>query len=73
MKIKNGCEVTTSDFWYDLTSGGYLNPEEILEDPNDVKCVTDAVKVITEFETSCIDQIDGFFKTISRIFKRDRT
>jgi hypothetical protein len=60
MKIKDGVEVSTSDFWYDLTSGGYLKPEEILEDPEDAKRVRDAIGTLMEFEQSCEEQIDGF-------------
>ncbi|MFW6002377.1 MAG: hypothetical protein ACOCQD_03475 [archaeon] len=62
MNIKKGCTVTTDDFWYDLTDGGYLKPEEILEDPKDVKRVKDAIATIREFENSCEEQIDGFFR-----------
>ena len=62
MKIKDGCDASSSDFWYDLTDGGYLNPEEILEDPKDVKRVLNAIKVIREFERSCDEQIEGFWQ-----------
>lgn len=61
MKIKENCSVSTSDFWYDLTDGGYLNPEEILEDEKDVKAVNDAIKVLMNFKESCGDQIEEFY------------
>lgn len=62
MKIKEGCEASTSDFWYDLTDGGYLKPEEILEDPADVERVIAAIATIREFEASCDAQIEGFIQ-----------
>lgn len=62
MKIKDGCEVCSSEFWYDLTDGGYLNPDEILENQNDAKRVKEAIAVIKEFEESCNEQIPGFIQ-----------
>ena len=60
MKIKEGCTASTSDFWYDLTSGGYLNPEDILEDAEDVARVKEAIETLKEFEDSCDEQIEDF-------------
>lgn len=62
MKIKDNCEASTMEFWYDLTDGGYLKPEEMLENPEDVKRVKDAIEVIKEFENSCDEQIEGFIQ-----------
>lgn len=62
MKIREGCTATTQDFWYDLTLGGYLKPEEMLVNPDDVKRVKDAIAVLREFEASCEEQIDGFLQ-----------
>jgi hypothetical protein len=59
MKIKEGCDVSTSEFWYDLCNG-YIKPEELLENSEDVKRVQAAVETIREFENSCDEQIDGF-------------
>jgi hypothetical protein len=50
MKIKKGLTNSTADFWYDLTNGGYLTPDDICEDPNDAKRVKEAIKVIKDFE-----------------------
>jgi hypothetical protein len=61
MKIKNGCTTSTDDFWYDITDGGYLKPEEILESDEDIKQVNSAIKILKEFEDSCERQIEGFF------------
>ena len=60
MKIKEGCKARSSDFWYDLTDGGYLLPEQILENEEDVDKVYDAINVILEFERSCNEQIEDF-------------
>ena len=60
MKIKDGASVSTMDFWYDLRSGGYIRPAELLEDPEDVKRVLFALEVLIEFEDSCEEQIEDF-------------
>ena len=60
MIIKKGLEVSTSDFWYDLTDGGYLKPNDICENSEDAKKVLDAIAVIKDFEKSCDEQIEGF-------------
>jgi hypothetical protein len=60
MKIKKGLENSTGDFWYDLTDGGYLDPEKICEDLEDAKKVKQAIAVIKDFENSCEEQIEGF-------------
>ena len=62
MKIKEGCTASSSDFWYDLTSGGYLSPEDILENKEDVERVKNAIEVVQEFEQSCNEQIEGFIQ-----------
>lgn len=62
MKIKKGCEASTSDFWYDLTDGGYLNPDDICENSNDAKKVKEAIKVIKDFQDSCEEQIEDFIQ-----------
>jgi len=62
MKIKEGLEISTQDFWYDLSAGGYLKPEEMLENQEDIKRVKEAVKTIEEFEKSCGEQIEGFIQ-----------
>ena len=60
MKLKKGLENATSEFWYDLTLGGYLKPEEMCENKEDAKRINDAIKIIEEFQTSCEEQIEGF-------------
>ena len=62
MKLKKNLDVSTQDFWYDLTSGGYINPVEICESDSDALSVIAAMSVIEDFENSCKDQIDGFIQ-----------
>ena len=60
MKIKKGLEISTSDFWYDLTDGGYLKPEEICENGIDAKRVVEAIELLMDFQQSCDEQIEDF-------------
>ena len=60
MKLKKGLEVSTGDFWYDLTDGGYLKPEDICEDIEDAKKVVEAICIIQNFQEACEEQIEGF-------------
>ena len=60
MNIKKGLKISTTDFWYDLTSGGYIKPDEICEKKKDAEKVNDAIKIIEDFKQSCEDQIERF-------------
>ncbi len=60
MKLKKGLTDATSEFWYDCTKGGYLKPEKMLENQEDIKKVREAIEVVREFENSCEEQIEGF-------------
>ena len=60
MEIKKGLEISSSDFWYDITDGGYLDPDEICADKIDAATVKKAIKIVKEFQTSCEDQIKDF-------------
>jgi len=62
MKIKKGCGVSTSDYWYDLTDGGYLNPDKICADKKDAEAVKNAIKVLQDFYNSCEEQIEDFIQ-----------
>lgn len=62
MEIKKGLEIGTAEFWYDLTEGGYLKPNEICQNPEDAKRVNEAIAVIRDFEQSCNEQIEGFIR-----------
>ena len=60
MKIKRNLKVSTSDFWYDLTSGGYIDPKKICVRKSDAERVLQAVHVIEEFHRACEEGIEGF-------------
>lgn len=61
MKIKENLqEVQTSDFWYDLSTGGYLDPEKLCENEEDAKKVREAILVVEEYENSLEEQIEDF-------------
>ena len=61
MQIKPDCDASTDDFWHDLCEG-YLNPEEILENEDDVQRVQEALGVLIAFRDSCEDKIEGFIR-----------
>ncbi len=61
MKIKKGCEASTSDIYYDLCEG-YLDPFKICESQEDAERVIRALEVIKNFYNSCEDQIEGFIQ-----------
>lgn len=60
MKIKKGLKISSGDFWYDLTDGGYLNPRKICANAEDADKVNAAIQVIRDFQQSCEDQIEDF-------------
>lgn len=62
MKVKADCGVSSGDFWYDLTDGGYIKPEDICELKEDANRVNEAVKIVREFQESCEEQIPDFIQ-----------
>ena len=62
MKIKKGLDVSSGDFWYDLTDGGYLDPVKICEHSDDAERVLAAVSILTDFKDSCEREIEGFIQ-----------
>lgn len=49
MKIKEGLDFNTSDFWYDLFEGGYIEPEDFCIDIEDAKKLDYAIVLLSEF------------------------
>lgn len=51
MKLKQGTlePVVTGEFWYDLFDGGYIKPENFL-DENSAKKVYEAIKILQDFQ-----------------------
>lgn len=50
--IKKGLEISVDDFWYDLFDGGYIKPEKLCKDKDDVEKVLNAVSILEDFKTS---------------------
>ncbi len=51
MKFKKKVKVETDDFYYDLFSGGYINPKKLLIKSEDADKIIAAIAVIKEFES----------------------
>jgi len=49
MIFKKNARISTSDFLYDLFDGGYIKPEKLLKNKDDINRVNEAMKVIEEF------------------------
>lgn len=62
MRIKKNLKISTDGFWYDLTDGGYLKPEEICADKKDVIRIKEALIVLEDFRQSCEEQIKDFIR-----------
>ncbi len=52
-KERIGCIIDSEGFWYALTMGGYLNPEDVLDNETDIIKVNEAINILTEFEDIC--------------------
>lgn len=56
MKIKKDAEqIGSADFYYDLFNGGYFDPVRLLEDPDDIIKVNEAIYVIQEYQAALDD------------------
>ena len=53
-KLKDGAEPQGSSdgFWYDISSGGYIRPAEVLADEEQIAQVKAAVELLASFETA---------------------
>ncbi len=60
--LKKNLDLSTDDFWYDLTDGGYIKPEEMCKNIIDSIPILNAIKIIEEFKRSCEEQIEGFIR-----------
>jgi len=50
-KFKKDAEVVfSSDFWYDMTDGGYIKLDNLLEDSEQIKEVKNAIEIIEKFK-----------------------
>jgi hypothetical protein len=50
MKFKDGAEIITSEFWYDVFDGGYIKPDDLLEDEELADEVNEAILLLRKFQ-----------------------
>jgi len=48
--FKEDVEVFTEEFWYDLTDGGYIKPENVLADKEQIAKLQAAIDLVRSFE-----------------------
>ncbi len=49
-KLKEDYEVVgTSEMYYDLFDGGYIDPENFLDDEEQIKKINDAIKTVESY------------------------
>lgn len=46
---------SSNDFWYDMTDGGYIKPELVLADAEQLRLVSEAVALLKDFERALED------------------
>lgn len=51
-KFKNKTDCFNEEFWYDLTEGGYIKPEELLEDKDQIQKLNEAIEIVKSFENA---------------------
>lgn len=44
--------IDNEGFWYAISVGGYIDPEDILKNKEDIKKVRNAINILLEFEAS---------------------
>ena len=57
-KFKENINISIDEFWYDITDGGYIKPEEVLTDADQIIELNNAIKVIKSFEDSLCELMD---------------
>ena len=62
MEFVKKAKIVTDDFWYDLFDGGYIKPEKLLMNQEDIDKVKNAMEIITDFKDSAeyFDIIDDY-------------
>jgi len=45
----------TSNFWYDLFDGGYINPEDFLKKEKDIIKVKEAMLILKKYKNTLFD------------------
>lgn len=49
-KIDAEPQGTSNGFWYDITMGGYIKPEEVLDNKDQIKKLKEAIELVQSFE-----------------------
>lgn len=67
-KLKEGitlddiCNINDDDgFWYDITDGGYIEPEDILADKEQIEKLKEAIKLVRSFESLYTDIVEYLY------------
>lgn len=47
--------IDVGDFWYALTNGGWIKPEKLLKDPEQIKQVNEAIYLLKSYEQQADD------------------
>lgn len=57
-KLKDIEDFYTDDFWYDISIGGYIKPEECLSDKEQVKELKNAIDLVKDFESTFMEYVE---------------
>lgn len=56
------CNINDDDgFWYDITDGGYIDPEDILADKKQIEKLKEAIKLVRSFESLYTDVVEYLY------------
>jgi len=54
-KFKENVEpIGSDDFFYDITDGGYINYKELLDDPKQIKKLSEAINLLLDFQDALV-------------------
>lgn len=56
MEFVKGAEIQTDDFYYDLFDGGYIKPEKLLKNKEDIDRLKEAIKIVKKFHDEAEEQ-----------------
>lgn len=56
MEFVKKAKIVTDDFFYDLFNGGYIKPEKLLKNQEDIDKVKNAIEIIKDFKDSAEDK-----------------
>ena len=57
-KFKEDADVYTEEFWYDLTDGGYIKPEDVLDDREQIANLRAAIELVWSFEKAINERME---------------